>query len=146
VEGGGDRLGLTAEATIFVMDPDGALAFKAKRMADLVYVDGKLQSWKFHEPLSIPEGHSFKVSIPDVTGELEQMLVRAGQLPAVSMGCKVAETTCSVCGHVGADLCEHVRAPERPSDGRTGRDDRFILSADFAPPADRCGSEKGQND
>lgn len=142
MEGGRARL---VEVTVLVLDPEGGLANRAKRQAELVYEEGRLTSWKFLEPVSVPPGHSFKILIPDETGELEQRLEGSGQLPGVSMGCAVARQPCSVCGHVGEDLCEHVRAPERPSDGSAGEPARFSLSADFAPPADRCGSEKGQN-
>lgn len=143
MEGRGARL---VEVVVHIFDQDGSLASRAKRQAELVYEEGKLTSWKFLEPVTVPPGHSFRITIPDSTNELERRLEASGRLTGVSMGCAVPQHRCSVCGHVGDDACEHLRAPERPSERRAGRDDRFLLSADFAPPADRCGSEKGQND
>jgi hypothetical protein len=136
---------VTAEVTVFITDQDGTLASKAKRQAELVYEDGHLKSWRFLEPVQVPPGHSFRVNIPDVTGELEQRLVGSGQLPGVSMGCKVATPTCSVCGHVGEDLCEHVRAPERPVEGRAGLGDRFSIGATLSSAGPADGSGRDQN-
>lgn len=141
MEGGRDGVDVV-EVTVLVQDRDGNLHARLKRKAELVYEDGRLSKWEFLEPVHVSRGFSFKVVIPDVTRELEHLLRESGQLPGVSMGCRVPQMQCLVCGSVGDEPCDHLKAPVRATDAPDYKPDRYSISCDFAPPADRMAAKK----